>query len=58
MATWIVFLHLLMPSIPTLATTAPVAGAVVDSSAAAELGPRYPGVERLFAKFDREAQKR
>ncbi|MEZ4381612.1 MAG: hypothetical protein R3A79_09700 [Nannocystaceae bacterium] len=56
MATWIVLLHLLMPSIPTLAT---VDAAAIERPADEELGPRYPGVERLFAKFDREAaQKR
>lgn len=45
MATWILFLHLLFPSAP--------AGAA--PSADDEAGPRYRGLEAMFARFDAEA---
>ncbi len=49
MATWILFLHLLMPSMsPSVSATA--------GTAETETGLRHRGVERLFAKFDREAK--
>ncbi|MCB9570177.1 MAG: hypothetical protein H6710_23705 [Myxococcales bacterium] len=48
MATWIVFLHLLLPSIAPAATPAKPAPSV-------EASGRYAGVEALFAKFDAEA---
>jgi len=49
MGTWILFLHLLMPSMsPSVSATA--------GTADSETGLRHRGVERLFAKFDREAK--
>ncbi len=50
MLTWVLVLNLLVPSTPlTLSATA-------GATAEAETGLRHRGVERLFAKFDREAK--
>ncbi len=50
MLTWVLFLNLLVPSTPlTLSAT-------VGATAETESGLRHRGVERLFAKFDREAK--
>lgn len=47
MATWILFLHLLFP-------TAPNAAAAQHDD---EAGPRYRGIEKMFARFEREAEQ-
>ncbi len=49
MATWILFVHLLMPSI------LPQTSGPSEASAEVEMGLRHRGVERLFAKFNRQA---
>ena len=49
MVTWILLLHLLMPSIE------PQTSGVLEASVDVEMGLRHRGVERLFAKFDRQA---
>jgi len=55
MATWILFFQLLIPIQPA---AAPVeqgqAGATQEAAIQSEL--RHRGVERLFAKFNREAK--
>jgi len=53
MGTWLLSILLLMPSVqpsmqPSVSATA--------GTAETELGLRHRGVERLFAKFDREAK--
>ncbi|HFE47440.1 MAG TPA: hypothetical protein ENJ18_18450 [Nannocystis exedens] len=49
MSTWILFFHLLMPS------TEPQTSGLLGASVDLEMGLRHRGVERLFAKFDRQA---